>query len=48
MLPLKRKPMEKKEKFYEDLQIFHKKIPKHDIFIILGDLNAKIGKEDVY
>ena len=47
MLLLKRKPM-KKKKFYEDLQTVHNKIPKHDIVIILGDLNAKIGKEDVY
>jgi len=34
--------------FYEDLQIVHNKIPKHDLVIILGDLNAKIGKEDIY
>jgi exonuclease III len=39
---------EEKEKFYEDLQIVHNKIPKHDIVIILGDLNAELGKEDVY
>jgi exonuclease III len=37
-----------KEKFYEDLQIVHNKLPKHDIVISLGDLSAKIGKEDVY
>jgi hypothetical protein len=36
---------EKKRKFYEDLQIVHNKIPKHDIVIILGDLNAKNWKE---
>jgi len=39
---------EEKEKFYEDLQTIHNKIPKHDIVIILGDMDAKIGKEDVY
>jgi hydroxypyruvate isomerase len=39
---------EEKEKFYEDLQIVHNKIPKHDIVIILEDLNARIGKEDTY
>jgi len=39
---------EEKEKFYEYLQTIHNKIPKHDIVIILGDMNAKIGKEDVY
>jgi exonuclease III len=46
--PTEEKPDEEKEKFYEDLQTAHNKIPKHDIVIILGDLNAKIGKEDVY
>ena len=40
--------MKKKKKFYEDLQIVHNKIPKHDIVIILVNLNDKIGKEDVY
>jgi len=33
---------EEKEKFYEDLQTVHNKIPKHDIVIMMGDLNAKI------
>jgi endonuclease/exonuclease/phosphatase family metal-dependent hydrolase len=42
------KPDEEKEKFYEDLQMIHNKIPKPDIVIILEDLNAKIGKECVY
>jgi len=39
---------EEKEKFYEDLQTIHNRIPKHDIVIILGDMNSKIGEEDVY
>ena len=39
--------MKKKKKFYEDLQIVHNKIPKHDIVTILVNLNDKIGKEDV-
>jgi endonuclease/exonuclease/phosphatase family metal-dependent hydrolase len=46
--PTEEKSDEEKEKFYEDLQIVLNKIPKHDIVIILGDLNAKIGKEEVY
>jgi len=39
------KTNEEKEKFYEDLQAIHNKIPKHDIVIILGDMNTKIGNE---
>jgi exonuclease III len=46
--PTEEKSDEEKEKFYEDLQIVHNKIPKHDTVIILGDLNAKDRKEEVY
>ena len=46
--PTEEKYDEEKEKFCEDLQIVHNKTPKHDIVIILGDLNSKIGKRDVY
>ena len=46
--PTEEKTEEEKVKFYEDLQILHNKIPKHDIVIILAYLNAKIGKENVY
>jgi len=42
--PTEEKSDEEKEKFYEDLQIVRNKISKHNIVIILGDLNAKIGK----
>ena len=45
--PTEEKTDEVKEKFYEDLQTVHNKIPKHYIVIIWGDLNANIGKEDV-
>jgi exonuclease III len=46
--PTGEKTDEEKIKFYEDPQNVYNKIPKHDIVIILGDLSAKIGKEDVY
>jgi hypothetical protein len=39
-VPTEEKSEEGKEKFYEELQIVHNKIPRHDIVIILGDLNA--------
>jgi hypothetical protein len=36
---------EQKEQFYEDLNRCCDQIPKHDALLILGDFNAKIGKE---
>jgi len=39
---------EEKDKFYDDLQKTYDTVPKHDIVMILGDLNAKIGKEKAY
>jgi len=39
---------EEKDKFYDDLQKVYDRVPKHDIVMILGDLNAKIGKEKAY
>jgi hypothetical protein len=37
-----------KEQFYEELQKIQNHIPKHDVIILLGDMNAKIGLEDAY
>ncbi|XP_072375939.1 uncharacterized protein, partial [Diabrotica undecimpunctata] len=37
---------EEKEEFYDSLTRLYTEAPKHDIKIILGDLNAKIGKEE--
>ena len=45
---LQNKIDEDKEQFYEHLQSVVDEVPKHDIVIILGDLNAKLGKEQVY
>jgi exonuclease III len=36
---------EQKQQFYEDLNRRCDQIPKHDTLLILGDFNAKIGKE---
>jgi exonuclease III len=36
---------ELKERFYEDLNRCCYHIPKHDALLILGDFNAKIGKQ---
>jgi hypothetical protein len=37
-----------KDSFYEELErIFHK-FPKYHMKILLGDLNVKVGKEDIF
>src|SRR5699024_10754507 len=46
--PTEDKSIEEKEEYYEDLDKEYSRIPKYDIKIILGDANAKIGKEDRY
>ena len=46
--PTEEKEEEEKDKFYDDLQRACERVPKHDIVLILGDLNAKIGKEKAY
>ncbi|XP_072403364.1 uncharacterized protein [Diabrotica undecimpunctata] len=37
---------EEKNEFYEKIEELYEEIPKNDILILLGDFNAKIGKED--
>jgi hypothetical protein len=37
-----------KEKFYDDLETVIDRTPKSDTILVLGDANAKLGKEDVY
>ena len=37
-----------KEQFYAELQQVQEKVPKQDQLIILGDCNAKIGRENAY
>jgi hypothetical protein len=39
---------EEKDKFYDDFQKTYDSVLKHDIIMILRDLNAKIGKEKAY
>jgi len=33
---------------YEELQRAQDRVPKYDVTIILGDMNAKLGKEKVF
>jgi exonuclease III len=46
--PTEEKRVETKEQFYNDLQSIVDKVPKSDLTIILGDVNAKLGKEPAY
>lgn len=39
---------ESKDKFYEDLECLYDQIPEYDTKILVGDFNAKIGREDVF
>jgi len=39
---------DEKDNFYEDLDQIYEECPKRDIKIIIGDLNAKIGQEEMY
>jgi len=35
-----------KEEFYEHLQREAKATPRHDVLILMGDMSAKIGKDN--
>jgi exonuclease III len=45
--PTQDKTDDVKDSFYEELErVFHK-FPKYHMKILLGDFNAKVGKEDI-
>ena len=46
--PTEDKEEDMKEQFYEQLQRTHDRVPKHDVTIIISDMNAKLGKEKVF
>ena len=46
--PTEEKGEDTKERFYAELQQIQEKVPKHGLLIIIGDYNAKIGRERVY
>jgi len=43
--PTEDKHYEEKHKFYLELETVYSQCPKHDIKIVPGDFNAKVGKE---
>ena len=46
--PTEDKEDEIKQQFYEELQRTQDRVPKHHITIIMGDMNAKLGKEKLF
>jgi hypothetical protein len=44
--PTEDKDDEEKDNFYLQLETIYSQCPKHDIKIVLGDFNAKVGKEE--
>ncbi|XP_063914077.1 craniofacial development protein 2-like [Zophobas morio] len=45
---LRKKDLEVKTEYYEELEREYVKIPKHDIKMVIEDANAMIGKENCY
>jgi hypothetical protein len=37
-----------KDSFYEEFECVFDKFPKYQTEILLGDCNAKVGREDIY
>jgi hypothetical protein len=37
-----------KDRFYEELEYVFNKFPKYHMKILLGDFNAKVGREDIF
>jgi hypothetical protein len=46
--PTEEKPEDDKDAFYEDLERLYDSCPRNDIKIVIGDMNAKVGQEDIY
>jgi hypothetical protein len=44
--PTEDKDDEEKDKFYLELETVYSQCPRHDIKTVLGDFNAKVGKEE--
>jgi hypothetical protein len=46
--PTEDKIVDMKDSFYEELKCLFDKFPKYHMNILLGDLNAKVGREDIF
>jgi hypothetical protein len=47
-VPTKDKTDDVKDSFYEEFERVFDKLPKYLMQILLRDLNAKVGREDIY
>jgi len=45
--PTEDKSDDKKDIFYKEVEHVFDQFPKHHMKILLGDLNAKLGREDI-
>jgi exonuclease III len=46
--PTEDKTDDVKDSFYEELESVFDKFPKYHVKIVLGDFNAKVGREDIF
>lgn len=46
--PTEEKDEDEKNEFYENIEKLYEEIPKYDIKMVLGDFNAKLGREEKY
>jgi exonuclease III len=46
--PSEEKSEELKDSFYEELEEMFDQFPKYYMKILLGDVNAKLGREDIF
>jgi exonuclease III len=47
-VPREDKTDDVKDSFYEELERVFDKFPKYHMKILLGDFNAKVGREDIF
>jgi len=48
LAPSEEKSEELKDSFYEELEEVFDHFPKYHVKILLGDFNAKVGREDIF
>jgi hypothetical protein len=46
--PTENKDNDIKDDFYEELEQVFDKFPRYHMEILLGDFNAKVGREDIF